>query len=119
MENFKKEFLKELRENRTTYKEMIDFCCDSLILNNSIIEELQKNGYCFDIYCGNDYNEENDTYKDIYQYYIINEQDAERLATHTNEIVYYNEDLDLYILGVTHFGTAWDGVEANWKEIEE
>lgn len=119
MENFEKEFLKELKEKRATYKDMIDFCCDSLILNNNIIEELQKNGYYFDIYCGNDYDEEDDIYKEIYQYYIISEQDAERLATYTNEVVYYNEDLDLYLLAVTHYGTAWNGVEANWKEIEE
>lgn len=116
MEDFRTEFLKELKENRKNYKEMIDFCCDSLILNNDIMQELQKKDIYFDLYCGSDYNEESDEYEEIYQYYIINEQDAERLAEYTNEIVFYNEKLDLYILGVTHFGTAWEGVEANWKE---
>lgn len=29
-------FLDELKEKRTTYAEMIDFCCDNCILNNDI-----------------------------------------------------------------------------------
>lgn len=111
-----KEFFDELKKERTTYKDMIDFCCDSLILNNYIIQELQKKDIYFDLYCGNDYNEDEDSYEEIYQYFIISERDAERLAEYTNEIVFYNDDLDIYILGVTHYGTAWDGVPANWKE---
>ena len=31
----------------------------------------------------------------------------------------YNEELDLYILCVTHCGTGWDYVQANWKNEEE
>ena len=59
-------------------------------------------------------------YYDVYQYFIIGSGDAERLKEYTNELVYYCEDLDLYILGVCHFGTPWNGVSANWKdEIEE
>lgn len=113
------ELLKELREKRTSYRDMIKFCCDSMILNNDIIQELSKNDIFFDVYCGLDYDEEEDTYTDVYQYYIINYQDAERLAEYTNELVYYNESLDLYILGVTHWGTSWDYVPSNWKELDE
>jgi hypothetical protein len=29
------------------------------------------------------------------------------------------DDLDLYLLCVKHWGTAWCGVSANWKEIED
>ena len=114
------ELLKELREKRTNYREMINFCCDGMILNNDIIQELSKSdSYYFDVFCGLDYDEEEDTYTEVYQYYIINYQDAERLAEYTNELVYYNEALDLYILGVTHWGTSWDYVPANWKELDE
>lgn len=116
--SYNKEFLKELKENRKTYSDMIDFCCDDLILNNYIMEELSKNGYYFDLYCGTDYDEENDTYFDIYQYFIISERDAERLSEYTNEIVFYNEQLDLYLLAVTHVGMRWDYVPANWKELD-
>ena len=95
---------------------MIDFCCDDLVLNNDIMPALISSGFEFDIYCGTDYNEEDDCYLDVFQYFIINYSDAERLSEYTNELVYYCEPLDLYILGVTHFGTAWDGVPASWKD---
>ena len=114
-----KELLKELKEKRTNYKDMIDFCCDSMILNNDVIRELSKRDFSFDIFCGVDYDEENDTYKDIFQYYIISSCDAERLAEYTNELVKYNEELDLYLLCVDHFGTSWDYVPSNWKDCDQ
>lgn len=120
MTTWEKNFLKELQETRTTYKDMIDFCCDAIILNNSILPELSNKGFYFDVFCGSDYDEETDSYSEIFQYFVIGSQDADRLAEYTNELVYYCEDLDLYILGVCHFGTPWNGVPANWKDnIEE
>ena len=114
------EFFNNLKAERTTYRDMIDFCCDSMILNNDIIRNLSEKGFYFDFFCGTDYDEEEDYYYDVYQYFIIDSSDAERLEKYTNELVYYCEDLDLYILGVCHFGTPWAGVTANWKdEIEE
>ena len=110
------EFFNRLKQERTNYREMIDFCCENMILNNNIISNLQEKGFYFDTYCGTYYNEEEDYYYDVYQYYIIGERDAERLQEYTNELVYYCEDLDMYILGVCHFGTAWGVVSANWKE---
>ena len=115
----RKEFFENLKTERTSYRAMIDFCCDDLVLNNDIMPALISSGFEFDIYCGTDYDEE-DYYYDVYQCFIIGSGDAERLSEYTNELVYYCEDLDLYILGVCHFGTPWDGVHANWKdEIEE
>lgn len=136
---FNKEFLKELKEKRTTYKDMIEFCCDSLIMNNYIIQELAKKDIFFETYSGEecyyidkdgnditrqqaeemDYNDYEECYVDIYQYFIIDSTGAERLSKFTNEIILYNSDLDMYILAVTHFGTAWNGVPANWKELNE
>ena len=133
------ELLKELREKRTNYRELIKFCCDDMILNNYLIEELAKSGIYVDFYCGTDsyyidnngneitqaqahkmdYNEYSEQYKDIYQYYIIDSNSADRLAEYTNEIVMYNDNLDLYFLCVTHCGTNWDYVPANWKELDE
>ena len=115
-----KEVLETLKKTRTSYREMIDFCCDNLVMNNYIMQELTAKGFCFDIENGTDYDEEEDYYYDVYQDFIIDSGDAERLKEYTNELVYYCEPLDLYILGVTHFGTPWNGVPANWKdEIEE
>jgi hypothetical protein len=114
----KNEILETLKKERTSYAEMMKFCCDSMILNNDIISELSKKDFYFDIYCGEDYDEESVEYREVYQYYIISGSDAERLADFTNELVYFNEELDLYILGVTHWGTSWEYVAANWKEEE-
>ena len=116
----RKDFFENLKAERTSYREMIDFCCDNLIMNNYIIQELSAKGFCFEIENGTDYDEEEDYYYDVYQCFIIDSRDAERLKEYTNELIYYCEDLDLYILGVCHFGTPWNGVPANWKdEIEE
>ena len=116
----RKDFFENLKAERTSYREMIDFCCDNLIMNNYIVQELNEKGFCFEIENGTDYDEEEDFYYDVYQCFIIDSRDAERLKEYTNELVYYCEDLDLYILGVCHFGTPWNGVPANWKdEIEE
>ena len=49
-------------------------------------------------------------YEEIFQYYIISDNGAEILKDYTNEIVFYNEALDMYVWGVTHWGTSWDYV---------
>lgn len=50
---------------------------------------------------------------DIYQDYIISEQGYEFLPEYTDELVFYNERLRIYIWGISHFGTAWDYVLTN------
>ena len=77
------------------------------ILNNEIIKHDYDNWYLEN---GMDYDEEEDTYVDVFQYYIITWDSAEFLKEHTDEIVYYNENLDMYLWGITHWGTSWDYV---------
>ena len=56
---------------------------------------------------------------EIFQYFIITDEGANILKAYTNEIVYYNSDLDIYVWGVTHFGTSWDYVNTSIKiELE-
>ena len=141
MDTFKKDFLKDLRETRKSYADMVDFCADSLILNNYILPELEKNGFLFEKYCGdcleyydangeeitreeydekyNNGEEVREEYCDIYQYFIIDGGAADRFANYTNELVLYNEVLDIYLLCVCHFGTSWQGVPANWKDPDD
>ena len=57
---------------------------------------------------------ENEEPIEIYQYYLIDCDTAELLKEHTNEIIFYCEMLDLYVLGVTHWGTGWDYVETDF-----
>lgn len=66
----------------------------------------------------NEINEINDKIEDlereqddqeVFQWYIVDDWGA-RLLKEINEIVYYNETLDMYLWGVTHYGTSWDYV---------
>ena len=54
-------------------------------------------------------------YEDIFQYFIISDNGAEILKDYTDEIVFYNEALDMYVWGVTHWGTSWDYVLTDIK----
>lgn len=58
--------------------------------------------------------EEQDQMDDIYQYYIVSDNGAEILKE-INEIVFYNEELDMYVWGVTHYGTSWSYVLTDIK----
>ncbi|MPM06342.1 hypothetical protein SDC9_52641 [bioreactor metagenome] len=51
---------------------------------------------------------------EIFQWYLIDNSTAERLKRSTNELIFYSDKLDVYILGVTHYGTAWDYVGAEF-----
>lgn len=54
--------------------------------------------------------EQQTTDEEIFQYYIISDSGKRILEENTNEIIFYNEELDLYVWGITHFGTGWDYV---------
>ena len=62
---------------------------------------------------GNECDEENAVEQyanDIFQWYIIDNGTADRLKRSTDELIFYSEALDVYVLGVTHWGTGWDYV---------
>ena len=54
--------------------------------------------------------DEQDDTPEIFQYFIISYNGADILTRKTNEIVFYNNELDLYVWGVTHWGTNWSNV---------
>lgn len=58
--------------------------------------------------------EEQDDFPEIFQYYIVSDNGAEILKE-INEIVFYNDALDMYIWGVTHYGTSWSYVLTDIK----
>lgn len=58
--------------------------------------------------------EEQDSMDEIFQYFIVSDNGAEILKE-INEIVFYNEELDMYVWGVTHWGTSWDYVLTDIK----
>lgn len=102
------------------------------VLANDIISKTYDVLGCWEIYNGdecyytNDNGDEisvdeywenggNENYLEFYQYYIISDNGAQILSDWTNETVWYNETLDLYVWGVTHWGTSWDYVLTNIK----
>ena len=85
------------------------------ILNNNIY---QFAGYeNWELTNGVEENEYGD-YLEIYQYYIISDHGARMLEEFTNELVFYHGELDMYLWGITHFGTGWDYVLTDVKLIK-
>ena len=55
----------------------------------------------------------------VFQDYIISEQGYRFLEDLTDELVFYNEKLDIYIWAVTNYGTAWSHVLTDIKLVKE
>jgi hypothetical protein len=53
----------------------------------------------------------------VFQDYIISKHGYELLQEITDELVFYNEKLNIYIWAVTHFGTSWDYVLTDIKLV--
>ena len=84
------------------------------VLNNTIYntawklgEWEQVSGFSDDLEDGE--NEYSECEPEIYQYYIVSSDGADILKD-INEIVFYHYELDIYLWGVTHWGTSWDYV---------
>ena len=56
-----------------------------------------------------DLRNEEEYQDEVFQWFIVDDFGAELLQK-INEIVYYNEEMDMYVWGVTHWGTAWNHV---------
>lgn len=87
-----------------TYADLVEFYDADLVLNNEII-----NHFDFDVESGELYDEELDEYTEIYQYYVITPYFADTLEhVCPDQIVLYNNDLDMYLWGISHCGSSWD-----------
>lgn len=83
------------------------------VLNNSIFELGQGIGYGWELVNGLDFDYEEEEIieePEVFQWYIVSSSGAEMIQEYTDEILYYHEELDMYLWGVTHWGTAWDYV---------
>ena len=120
----------EKENNKISYKTLVNKLFTDMILCNDIVKlfctELNGRYTEPEFVVGCDYNEEYEENIDVYQYFIVDftsytyeyilKKYAEQLG---NEIIlYYIEELDLYILGVTHFGTGWDYVLTDIEPTE-
>ena len=80
------------------------------VLNNNIMEKGWSIGNGWELVNGSDYDEENDEGKEVFQWFIVSDNGAQMIQDYTDEILYYHEELDIYLWGVTHWGTSWDYV---------
>ena len=83
------------------------------ILNNSIFELGQGIGYGWELVNGLDFDYEKEEIieePEVFQWYIVSDSGAQIIQDYTNEILYYHDELDIYLWGVTHWGTGWDYV---------
>lgn len=97
-----------VKHDRVDYRTLSKVVGDAILNNqvigiNSVLDE-------WEVYNGIDLNAETNQHIEIYQYYIVSDRGAEFLCNHTNEIVYYNAELDIYLWAITHYGTAWNYV---------
>jgi hypothetical protein len=86
-----------------------------MVLCNGIIRNTWESCGEWELENGTDYDEETDSYADVYQEYIVNSRGAEWLKENTDELVWYNDTLDLEVWGITHWGTGWDYVLTDVK----
>ena len=83
-------------ESETSPSQIIENEIDEI---NEKIEELER--------------EQNDDIE-VFQWFIVDGFGA-RLLQDIDEVVYYNEKLDMYLWGVQHYGTSWDYVLTSIK----
>lgn len=83
------------------------------VLNNDIICKTEGLGYWEQVSGFDSEDDEDEDYyyslDCVYQLYIVSESGA-KILQDANQIVYYNDELNMYVWGVTHFGTSWDYV---------
>lgn len=53
--------------------------------------------------------------QDIFQYFIVSDSGAELIKQYTDDPLFYNETLDMYVWGITHLGTSWECVLTDIK----
>lgn len=91
----------------TTYKKAVNWLNPSLILCNEIanIDSSIWENARFDMW------DENGNPKELFMFFLtsLSEGDVCFLEQHFEGLLFtYSEKLDLYILCVDHYGTAWD-----------
>ena len=93
----------------TTYAEAIKWLNNSYILCNNIVD---IDNSVYDNVRFSDYDEETESYTEIYQWFIsdCSKDEVEYLERNFGLLFTYSNLLDKYILCVDHYGTSWDYV---------
>ena len=65
--------------------------------------------------CEEKYNLEDWQEPEVFQWFIVSDNGADLIQRYTDDPLYYNGELDMYLWGVTHWGTSWDYVLTDVK----
>lgn len=103
----KQELREEIAELEEQIEDADDDCVEELTSRIKDLEEKIE-----------DLEYEEDSSQDIFQFFIVSDNGA-RILREADEIVFYNDALDLYLWGVTHWGTRWEYVCTDIKIIKE
>ena len=109
--------MKQDPTERITYTELDKRIWWSVLCNNMWYRFWSTmDVWCWDYY-NEDWHDEDDREYwdpvDIYQYYFISDSWADYLKRFTNEIVFYDNELDVYVWWITHFWTSWNYVHVD------
>lgn len=102
------------RNIHTTYETAVHWLHNNLILCNEISSNLSTSDsleYRFEWEAEDE--DGNVTYTEIYQYFLTDcsMDDVEYLEEHFGLLFAYFDTLDLFVLCVPHWGTAWGAVD--------
>lgn len=100
-----------LKNGYLDYYTLSEIVGDCVLNNNVFLSAGYEN---WELVSGEE-EDEDGNFREVYQYYIISDSGYTFLRDYTDEIVYYNEELDMYLWGITHFGTSWDYVLTDIK----
>lgn len=109
----KKYFLNKKVSEYGVQNGYVDYACLASSFQAVICNEIAS--LDLNLVHGNDYDEESGDFFEIFQYYIIDQEGYDILTKYTNELVYFCEKLQIYVWGITHWGTSWDYVLTNIK----
>lgn len=110
--------------NTVNYRTLTDFIFTDMILCNNITKYSDN----WDLELGDDYDEETGEYTEIYQYYIVDfdnwrlekyKEYLEETKKESDFILWYDYELDIYILGISHYGTSWNYVPTEIKIAQD
>lgn len=107
IQNYDNETILEFFENHYDYLNLNNYDFEDLKnLDNNELNELLQNNY---------YNFVFETYKEYYQYFIINENDLFLFKDYCNYDIQYDYEKDLYILCIDHLGLSWHMINTNYS----
>ena len=116
--NYDKLFNADLNYNKN---ELLDELKDPTNESNWLIGDLEDYGFNPDDIetldeALNDYTHDHIYEFEVYQYFIVPEYEAINYwDKYTSYPIYHDEDADIYLVGITHWGMSWDYFSTSYK----